>query len=364
MSTSAPTHVVEVNGDRDRALRRSTPQDVGLAPASPDAVAGGDAGGQRRDHARDPRGRAGPAPRPRGAQRRRRDLRRRAAPTSLAEGVELRARGGRLRRRRPTRSTTTCALSAELAAAADERPRPHRRRDARRGPPPPPARCRSPSSRRRLAGAATTARSPRRSIAPRRLGHRRAQAPLAVGRRDPRRARRSPRSSQAYERGGAAALSILTEGPHFGGSLDDLREARAALEPADPAQGLHRRPLPGLRVRGLGADALLLIVAALEPRDARRPATPRRRALDLDVLVEVHDEEELELRARGRRRRRHRHQQPRPRRLHASTSSAPTSCSPTSRPARRSSRSPASTPASSSTSSSASASTPCSSARR
>ena len=47
---------------------------------------------------------------------------------------------------------------------------------------------------------------------------------------------------QAYERGGAAALSILTEPFHFGGSLDDLREARAAARAADPAQGLHRRP--------------------------------------------------------------------------------------------------------------------------
>jgi indole-3-glycerol phosphate synthase len=98
---------------------------------------------------------------------------------------------------------------------------------------------------------------------------------------------------EAYARGGAAALSILTERPHFGGSLDDLREARRASD------------LPILRkdfiVDGYqlyesavaGADAVLLIVAALE-----RPELARLRrealALDLDVLVEVHDEDELQ----------------------------------------------------------------------
>jgi indole-3-glycerol phosphate synthase len=97
----------------------------------------------------------------------------------------------------------------------------------------------------------------------------------------------------AYGRGGAAALSILTEGPSFGGSLDDLRAARAASA------------LPILRKDFIvdryqideaviaGADAVLLIVAALSPQELRAlHAHADERGLD--ALVEVHDERELE----------------------------------------------------------------------
>ena len=98
---------------------------------------------------------------------------------------------------------------------------------------------------------------------------------------------------KAYERGGAAALSVLTEGPHFGGTLDDLREAREATS------------LPVLRKDFIidayqlyesavaGADAVLLIVAAL-PAERLSALHEEARDLDLDVLVEVHDESELE----------------------------------------------------------------------
>ena len=97
----------------------------------------------------------------------------------------------------------------------------------------------------------------------------------------------------AYERGGATALSILTEPFHFEGSLDDLRAARAATHLPVLRKDFIVDQYQLYESAAAGADAILLIVAALEPEDLlglHREA----RALDLDVLVEVHDEEELE----------------------------------------------------------------------
>ena len=73
----------------------------------------------------------------------------------------------------------------------------------------------------------------------------------------------------AYERAGAAALSVLTEGPNFGGALDDLRARAGGQHAAGPAQGLRRRLLPAGRGPAAGADAVLLIVAALGRRELR-----------------------------------------------------------------------------------------------
>jgi indole-3-glycerol phosphate synthase len=99
---------------------------------------------------------------------------------------------------------------------------------------------------------------------------------------------------RAYERGGARALSVLTEGANFDGSLEDLRRARAASTlpilrkdfVVDPYQ-LHEAVLAG-------ADAVLLIVAALE-RDQLAELHAQAAELGLDALVEVHDEAELEV---------------------------------------------------------------------
>jgi indole-3-glycerol phosphate synthase len=99
---------------------------------------------------------------------------------------------------------------------------------------------------------------------------------------------------RAYERGGAAALSILTEPFHFGGSLDDLRVARAATNLPVLRKDFVVDPYQLVESAAAGADAILLIVAALEP-EAFLELHREARSLDLDVLVEVHDEEELEV---------------------------------------------------------------------
>src|SRR5204862_4995999 len=97
----------------------------------------------------------------------------------------------------------------------------------------------------------------------------------------------------AYERGGAAAVSVLTEGTHFGGSLDDLREARAASELPLLRKDFTVDPYQLYEAKAAGADAVLLVVAALE-RAELELLYAEAAALDLDCLVEVHDEGELD----------------------------------------------------------------------
>ncbi len=96
----------------------------------------------------------------------------------------------------------------------------------------------------------------------------------------------------AYTRGGAAALSILTEGPNFAGSLADLVEARAVSPLPLLRKDFIVDPYQLLEAQAAGADAVLLIVAALE---ASELVELYREAgeLGLDVLVEVHDRGEL-----------------------------------------------------------------------
>jgi indole-3-glycerol phosphate synthase len=98
----------------------------------------------------------------------------------------------------------------------------------------------------------------------------------------------------AYERGGAAAVSILTEPFHFGGSLDDLREARAVTELPVLRKDFILDPYQLYESAVAGADAILLIVAALVP-DALYDLLREAHGLDLDAVVEVHDERELEI---------------------------------------------------------------------
>jgi len=98
---------------------------------------------------------------------------------------------------------------------------------------------------------------------------------------------------EAYERGGAAALSILTEQRHFGGSLEDLREALSASALPILRKDFIVDPYQVYESAVAGADAILLIVAALRDDDLAM-LYGEAGGLDLDVLVEVHDEEELE----------------------------------------------------------------------
>jgi indole-3-glycerol phosphate synthase len=97
----------------------------------------------------------------------------------------------------------------------------------------------------------------------------------------------------AYERGGAAALSVLTDERHFGGSLADLRAARAACEMPIIRKDFIVDPYQLYEAAVNGADAVLLIVAALGDEDLRS-LYQEARSIDLDCLVEVHDAGELE----------------------------------------------------------------------
>jgi indole-3-glycerol phosphate synthase len=98
---------------------------------------------------------------------------------------------------------------------------------------------------------------------------------------------------QAYERGGAAAVSILTEEDHFGGSLDDLRAAREACDLAILRKDFIVDPYQLYEAAASGADAILLIVRALRDRELEG-LHAEARALDLDCLIEVHNGRELE----------------------------------------------------------------------
>jgi indole-3-glycerol phosphate synthase len=95
------------------------------------------------------------------------------------------------------------------------------------------------------------------------------------------------------ERGSPPPVSVLTEGAHFAGSLDDLREAREACRLPVLRKDFIVDAYQVYETAAAGADALLLIVAALT-LDELADLHAEAQALDLDVLVEVHDERELE----------------------------------------------------------------------
>jgi indole-3-glycerol phosphate synthase len=99
--------------------------------------------------------------------------------------------------------------------------------------------------------------------------------------------------ARRYEAAGAAALSVLTDEPFFGGQLGHLVEARAATELPVLRKDFVLDPWQICEARSSGADAVLLIVAALSDGELRQ-LLAEARALDVDALVEVHDRGELE----------------------------------------------------------------------
>lgn len=99
--------------------------------------------------------------------------------------------------------------------------------------------------------------------------------------------------SATYERSGARALSVLTDGPYFGGSLDDLTAAREETEVPVLRKDFLVDPVQLLEARAAGADGVLLITRALAD-EALRQMLDVAGELGMTALVEVHSAEGME----------------------------------------------------------------------
>ncbi|TDG11670.1 indole-3-glycerol phosphate synthase TrpC [Seongchinamella unica] len=99
--------------------------------------------------------------------------------------------------------------------------------------------------------------------------------------------------AESYQRGGATCLSVLTDIDFFQGADEYLQQARAACELPVIRKDFTVDPYQVVEARAIGADAILLIVAALAD-DQMRELADTAAEFGLDVLVEVHDRAELD----------------------------------------------------------------------
>ncbi len=100
------------------------------------------------------------------------------------------------------------------------------------------------------------------------------------------------KAARAYEAGGAACISVLTDGPSFGGSLQDMQTVRAAVAIPVLRKDFMIDPIQVVEARAAGADAILIIMAAVDNALAEELHATAD-SLGMSVLLEAHDEAEF-----------------------------------------------------------------------